>query len=139
MTLKTSEVLDLAADKIQQHGWTQFHGWAATPQWANAVDLGSSPGGELCLEGGIMAATGLRLGEEGVHADSVVHCPAYAAVLEYLEMPAHQRLFFWNDRPSRSAAEVIEVLRGAAAVERVREATLAYDTEDQPLPIEVAA
>lgn len=137
MSMTTSEVLDLAADKIQQHGWTQFNGWNATPLWRESVDFGSDRGGSLCLEGGIMAAMGMSLGDDGVHADSILGCPAYNAVHDYLALPFHHRTFRWNDKPERTQAEVIEVLRAAAAVERVKEA--AYSTEDEPLPLEVVA
>lgn len=136
MTLKTSEVLDLAADKIQQHGWIKHTGWYATDDFRGRVLGHNDPA--LCLEGALMAAIGLRMGENTNVVDPVRSCPAYAAVQDYLEHTPLP-LYIWNDLPERTAAEVIEVLRGAAAVERLREATLAYDTEDQPLPIEVAA
>lgn len=138
MNLKTSEVLDLAADKIQQHGWTQGH-----TGWPGPVNLGP-----LCLEGALMAALGLDRDifmEQGSGITATlefINCPAYQAVSSYLadrRDEPRESIFWWNDEDGRTAAEVIEVLRGVAAVERVREATLGYDTEDQPLPIEVAA
>jgi hypothetical protein len=117
--LKTSEVLDLAADHILGRGWLQFGGW------------NDSPTGPVCLEGGIAAALGLtakdlETPEDVPDSESYYHafqdCPAYQAVKSYLEID--HALFWWNDVFSRTADEVIEVLRGAAVVERVKEATL---------------
>lgn len=132
--MRTSDVLDLAADKIQQHGWTQINGWNATPEFGARV-LGYA-NEALCLEGAIMAAAGLQLGRNLGAPEDVRLCPAYGAVQEYLEFE-HLPLYAWNDKPERTAAEVIEVLRAAAAVERLKESS--YDTEDQPLPLEVVA
>jgi hypothetical protein len=116
--MNTSEVLNKAADLIQERGWiTGGDGWADEDSQA--------PG--LCLEGAIMAAAGLRfIGE-------VPQCPAYRAVADYLgdevctlRVPACNyvsptRLYIWNDESGRTASEVIEVLRAAAVIEAARE------------------
>lgn len=70
--------------------------------------------------------------------DRLLHeCPAYMAVQDYLHMT--EPLYLFNDLIAKEADDVIAVLRGAAMVERVRESRASgYDTEDQPLPLDVA-
>ena len=109
-TLKTSEVLDLAADLIQERGWTTgSYGW---PLWEESM-------APLCLEGGIMAALGFA--SMSPDNEAFRSCPAYWAVQDYLDTDGP--LWLWNDA-GHTAAEVIEVLRAAAAVERVKEESL---------------
>ena len=104
--MKTSEVLNRAADLIEERGWTQGEGW---PDAEDDVT-------GLCLEGGIMAAAGFGFNDY----TKFVRCPAYLAVENYL---AHETRFpfTWNDRDGRTAAEVIEVLRACAVIEQARE------------------
>jgi len=125
MTLATSEVLDLAADAIQMAGW-------GTGPWAWDSDNGRG----ICIEGAIAAAAGVPM--LGIAPnDRLLHeCPAYMAVQDYLHMP--EPLYLFNDLVAKEAGDVIAVLRGAAMVERVRESRAGYDTEDQPLPLDVA-
>lgn len=110
--MRTSEILNKAADQIQARGWTQVFGW-------NTCDR--TP---LCLEGGIQAAMGLR------HASSMLDeydlfrtCPAYRAVVSYLGQDGNQifMAYDYNDAPGRTKAEVIEVLRAAAVIEEAKE------------------
>jgi len=127
MSKLTSEVLDLAADKIQEHGWGQ-----GVESWAGG-------GGGLCLEGGIAAAMGLSIDPMRGHGlGELTLCPAYIAVHEYLAEALadaeYQEPWFWNDRIAESVEDVIAVLRSAAAIERVKESGR-YDDEDQPLPV----
>lgn len=116
--MNTSEVLNKAADLIEERGWTRGgNGW--------------NLGGPLCLEGGIMVAAGLaRIGE-------VNHCPAALAVVDYLG-PENctitspfsgkvTRSWVWNDDRSRTATEVIGVLRAAAVIEAAKENAEARD------------
>jgi hypothetical protein len=118
---KTSEILDLAADVVEQRGWT-------TGSWNNAVE-----GAPVCIEGGIAAAMGWEV-NLGVCGNETYRefqaCPAYVAVKEYLGITG-EYLYFWNDAvavegtefvSAHSQQEVIEVLRAAAAVERAKEA-----------------
>jgi hypothetical protein len=129
-SMPTSEVLDLAADKIQERGWVTIR------DCDDFQDPWKGSGTGLCLEGGIMAAAGV------VDSHEVLACPAYEAVWDYLTTDnrwgvRRNRLYDWNDTPGRTADEVIEVLRAAAMVERAKEAVGdAYDAEDQPLPVE---
>ena len=112
--MNTSEVLNTAADLIEEHGWTQGHeGW-------RGHDSG------LCLEGALAAALGLgaRAGERL----AVYACPAYAAVADYLDLqpmpkiaPVRDSLWGWNDRQNRTATEVIATLRAAAVIEAAKE------------------
>lgn len=125
--MNTSEVLNRAADLIEERGWTKGRGW---------VD----DGGPLCLEGGIAAAL-------GVEFTVAWRCPAYAAVREYLAPRTDKAPFIWNDRlaydyineaisrregwrdmaattaegEAYAKGEVIAVLRAAALVEAAKE------------------
>lgn len=107
--MRTSEVLNRAADLIQGHGWGVG---------ADSFKAGDSG---LCLEGGIMAALGHEL-----HS-TLPSCPAYKAVAAHLNLKPGNRLYNWNDATrgyeadSRTAEEVIEVLRATAVIEAARE------------------
>jgi len=129
--MKTSEVLDLAADVIEQRGWT-------IGTWNNTME--NAP---VCIEGGIAAALGITIDLGGTPDDGVytcfTTCPAYVAVQDYLGVNA--LLYSWNDdltavarwedgaiveppQYAHTQAEVIETLRAAAAVERAKEESL---------------
>jgi hypothetical protein len=129
--MNTSEVLNRAADLIEERGWASGEGWE------------HEKGGSLCLEGGILAA----IGGSFFRGDHYV-CPAYVAVREYLSDKSDRSPFIWNDNLahdrvlaaiargetcSRSLSEVraeanqwaksrvIEVLRACAVIEASRE------------------
>lgn len=105
--MKTSEILDKAADLIEERGWTTGE---ATDPWG--LD-GKSP---VCLEGGILAASGLK----GLAGRSLLDkCPAARAVASYLN--TSEELWLWNDSGVRTAEQVIEVLRATAVIEAARE------------------
>jgi hypothetical protein len=112
--MRTSEVLNRAADLIQERGWVQGEGWS-----------GVDDRDGLCLEGGIMAAAGISgFGAIG----DVQACPAYKAVADYigLDLPGGATFAWrWNDSQNRTATEVIETLRAAAVIESARESELA--------------
>jgi hypothetical protein len=130
--MNTSDTLNLAADLIEQRGWTKGQGW------------NDSTNRPLCLEGGIMAALGWSFGSADYDPLELWDCPAYRAVQAYLNFshdkalasPRHHYpspvdpLWRWNDFSS-AASEVIEVLRAAAVVEAARETEAA--------PVEVSA
>jgi hypothetical protein len=130
--MRTSEILNKAADLIEERGWGQ----------GGATWFGM---GGLCLEGAIGAAMGRKVNQSGrpdnIDPDELnFSCPAGLAVRAYLEMeldqsaaehknaltPVSKRagywLCHWNDKPARTAEEVIEVLRAAAVIEQAREA-----------------
>lgn len=115
--MKTSEVLDRAADMIQERGWTYGpSGWEGH---------GDPEQTGLCLEGGIAAAVGISLDSEA-DQHALVSCPAYEAVWNYLETDTtwecfHDRLYDWNDTADRSAEDVIAVLRATALIEAAKE------------------
>jgi hypothetical protein len=122
--IPTSEVLHKAADHIERRGWEQGGGW------------NSSPNSAVCLEGGIAAALGVSgrdiVGDATFYMAEFVACPAYQAVQEYLALPPvgpHGELWRWNDRSVRTKEQVIEVLRAAAEVARVKETTAAKQGE----------
>lgn len=117
-TPTTSETLNLAADLLQERGWTTGNkGMVAT-------------GDPLCLMGAIGAAAGLATRVADVLADSfgsgaapvypyaaVMDCPAARAVTAYLD---EFELWMWNDDQT-DVAEVIATLRAVALIEAARE------------------
>lgn len=111
--MNTSDILNRAADLIEEKGWTSGSGWPGEAEY------GGSEMGGLCLEGGIMAALGLNYGQRW--DDIFKTCPAVHAVNAYLERDEGYALYDWNDAPGRTAAEVIEVLRACAVIEAARE------------------
>ena len=118
MTEKTSELLNRAADEIQKYGWT-----TGEDGWFRDKNAG------LCLEGGILAAMGLNIGQMDLF--EFWACPAYNAVADYLgleQRAGNREVWRWNDGAIVSphagvatAEKVIEVLRGAAMVEEAKE------------------
>lgn len=132
MTQQVADTLNAAADLIETRGWTTGEGWQR---------LDTDPASELCLEGAIQAATGLRFAysendhmPDGVFAP-LFACPAYQAVCEFLgrEVPTApsmdneydgftgEPLYYWNDEEAKSAARVVEVLRATALIAAARE------------------
>lgn len=136
MSYTTSEVLDLAADDIQRNGWAQG-------------PAGMRVDGPHCILGAIGAVLETKAypsnyptaGGLAYDMHEVGKTAAGEAMIDYLPtpawstsgMPGYSRVYRWNDAGIRTAEEVVEALRAAAAIQR------AYETEDQPLPIEVAA
>lgn len=126
--MRTSEVLNKAADLIEQHGWA-----TGSAAWNH----GFGEDQKLCLEGGIMAAMGMEFGQPYVVDGEDVGvltglkaCPAYAAVESYLveagELPitaegVPDELWTWNDKRADTAERVIEVLRATALLEAIKE------------------
>ncbi len=130
MNTPTSEVLNLAADLLERREWTQGNPGMLVSE--------SDP---LCIMGAIGAAAGVTetlrwsTTETLYYQPAVERCPAHAAVVAHLGdriedvgsrilVEAEVQLWEWNDAPGRTAAEVIEVLRAAAAVEAAREDSL---------------
>lgn len=120
--IPTSEVLNRAADLIEERGWQKGDGWCTT----------RNEGAPVCLEGGLMAAMGIRVDVLSTGAlQSLWTCPAYSAVAAYLdrdvtledrgygEASPLEALYWWNDKST--ATEVIEVLRAVAVIEAARE------------------
>lgn len=116
--LRTSEVLNRAADLIEERGW------GTGPASASLLNANASG---LCLEGGIAAAAGIEQIDIGIvdteyapNRTDLLNCPAYRAVQDYLSIPGS--LWIFNDKHDRTASEVIETLRAAALIESSREA-----------------
>lgn len=118
--MRTSTVLDFAADVIERRGWAGKKE-AEEHDDPNSYDPWGLEGGPVCIEGAIIAVLGRG---EFQTTYSVTKCDAYKAVHQYLDLFPGSRLFNWNDRPERTQEEVVAALRGAAAVERAREAAL---------------
>ena len=124
--MTTSETLYKAADLIERKGWGR-----GSATWHG--------GGGLCVEGAIAAALGRRvmIGEDAITPDELNYeCPAGLAVREFLGAERigvstggkAKWLCHWNDRPDRTASEVIEVLRATALIEAAKENTEAKVT-----------
>lgn len=114
----TSEVLNRAAHLIEQRGWQAGGtGWPSPER----------PSGQLCLEGGIMAALGFEFRDVD---EDFWFCPAYAAVAGYLGLDQtpqqdgtlpEEPLYRWNDHEHRTADEVTSTLRAVALIEAAKE------------------
>jgi hypothetical protein len=115
--MKTSDVLNKAADLIEERGWQNADHSVGDDPWGGGAD-GSTP---LCLEGGILAALGLSTGKELIPPIGFTRCASYRAVADHLYGDPARMVFTWNDAPGRTAAEVIEVLRACALIEAARE------------------
>lgn len=108
--MNTSDVLNRAADLIEERGWAKGEGWYQGDDSAS-----------LCLEGGIQAALGIR-DEDYESDDEFRSCPAYKAVASYLGLSRRdQYVYDFNDNDGRTQAEVVEVLRASAVIEASRE------------------
>lgn len=126
--MNTSEVLNRAADLIEERGWTTGSGWFGNEY------------GPLCIEGGIAAAMGVAGGPG-------YRCPAYDAVAAYLGK-GNSGVWAWNDNlphtgmgwrgGSREAAmeqsreQVIATLRAVALIEAAKENTTTAAPESVP-------
>lgn len=106
---RTSETLNLAADLIEKHGWTQ-----GPKGWPGHIEHR----GTLCLEGGILAALGKSWADPDVTA-VLAECPAFQAVSRHLWPIALPWLY--NDSYQRTAEEVIATLRAVAVIEAANE------------------
>lgn len=121
--MRTSEILDKAADLIEERGWA-----TGGDSWYFGDD--EAP---LCIEGGMMAAMGLVFGStDGESAtDTLYACPAYNAVKDYLGLGEESALYQWNDsweakyeggtENLRTKEEIIETLRTVAVIEAAKE------------------
>lgn len=132
-SVPTSEVLNRAADLIEERGWAQGN---------DGMRVDGSP---LCLEGGIAAAAGLE-GYNELRDDVFVFnyfdveaCPAYVAVKTYLaSRPATEyaqpfgagEVWGWNDLSTRTQAEVVATLRAVALIEAARETNPARESAE---------
>jgi hypothetical protein len=112
--MNTSEVLNKAADLIEERGWGTGH----------AAMLGQSG---VCIMGAIHHAVTGRFGDNYA---AVHNCPAGQAVASYLELNPRRGsdgLWWWNDDLGDEMDEpdgqrkVVEVLRAAAVIEAARE------------------
>lgn len=113
--MKTSEVLNRAADLLEERGWRKG-------DWG--LDNDGEPSGALCLEGAVIAAMPMK--ERLFHRGGVMYstydeCPAGLAVERYLDSKPGAGGYNWNDAEDRTASEVIEVLRACALIEAARE------------------
>ena len=121
--MRTSEVLNKAADLIEERGWTQGPMGMLTDHPS------------LCMEGAIRAAfdgATIDWGSKKIYeyvGDVDDNCPAGMAVRHYLGCG---QPYVWNDDQERTAAEVIEVLRATAVIEAARETEAAEQPAEVP-------
>lgn len=107
--MKTSEVLDKAADVIERNGWFQ----------GGFIDLSAEkPKGEepCCVLGALSIAEHgdpMKSGSGRVEAVLIDRLD-----LDVDEADEDYPLGYWNDEPGRTAEEVVRELRAAAASER---------------------
>lgn len=117
--MNTSEILNQAADYIEEYGWVQCGGWY--PLWEEPA----------CLEGAMRVVTMQHTGEDifTAPADSKwgpLYARAKAAMRNYLGVG---NPWVWNDEIGRTEEEVIEALRAAALMEEVKEGKAAIEIE----------
>jgi hypothetical protein len=111
--MNTSEVLNKAADLIEQRGWA-----------TGTCGMDATPDTPLCLEGAIGAALEVqtfmsdKAGVERYHYFRLSQSDAYKAILRYLGLD--RDAWMWNDDQSE-ASRVVEVLRACAVIEASRE------------------
>ena len=111
--MNTSEVLNRAADLIEERGWATGN-----------CGMDASPGAALCLEGALGAAMGVAV-VDGLSAYPIYDyteievAPVYQILQDYLAWMSD--LYMWNDRRDRTQAEVVEALRACAVIEAARE------------------
>ena len=113
LAMQTSEVLNKAADLIEERGW-------------QTGPRGMTGEGGLCLMGAVFAAQSNRVAESDLEAThGFVACPAGAAVYEHVkdDRYVHSPLLVWayNDRIAKSSTDVLGVLRACALIEAARE------------------
>ena len=117
--------LSTAADLIDARSWA---GRGDQPDpWGG----GAATAAPLCMEGALLAASGVSLPAfDGTLASfhardalltALASSPAYRAVAEFLNLSPGRRLSDWNDAEGRTAVEVVAVLRATALVESARE------------------
>jgi hypothetical protein len=105
--MKTSEVLNKAADLIERDGWTRWgDGWHGE--------------GGYCVEGALCKVLGIGIEVVGGPPEEEFDsAPAAIALAAYVdELPGET--FQWNDRQP-GPAPVIEALRACAVIEAARE------------------
>lgn len=120
--METSEILDKAADEMMIREWTRGTGGWMRGKPADALRM-------VCLEGALMAATGMRM-RGGSPETGFNECSAMIALKRHMNrtLPAEELIhtgyhvtFEWNDRYG-DQDRAIELLRGAAKHERECEA-----------------
>lgn len=113
--MKTSEILDKAADVIERNGWVQDEWY----EFGRAEDPRDCP---VCAGGGLDVAAGYDPGEPDDIPALSAAVKAFAAHVDPAFDPAAQggygTVAGWNDEPGRTAEEVVRELRAAAASER---------------------
>lgn len=113
--MKTSEILDRAADLIERNGWTRDEWYKRR----RAEDPRDCP---VCAGGALDAAAGCDPGEPEYSPALIAAIGAFAARVDPAFDPAaaygYGTVANWNDAPGRTAEDVVRELRAAAATER---------------------
>lgn len=103
------DVLERAADLLEEFGWCQGSGGMPWEEWQK----GQRVSGPYCLLGAI----GTALQDMHGHDYWTVQSPGksrYGAAADLLGCRDPKRVWMWNDYPTRTAAEVVSYLRHAA-------------------------
>lgn len=111
--MSAADVLDRAADLIQAHGLHKGDYWPG-----EEAGVAYRPGQPCCVFGALRVA---HVGAGGSHVGSNIRmtqvCPLLVSrILPFV--PEYEPVLDWNDAASRTAADVVAVLRQAAAAER---------------------
>lgn len=120
--MKTSNILDKAADEIERRGWHQG-GFISEPNNGGMATC------KVCALGAIILAAGERpsgliLALRGRAVDAAATLAKHLALqVDSDEIFEHQGLIQavgneWNDNAAQTAEQVIDALRDAAAAER---------------------
>lgn len=107
--MNTSEILNTAADLIEERGWRQGTAGAGEGVCAISALAAAAPGPSKWL-----------------HAANVF--------ADYLSV---ELVFVWNDAPERTATDVVAALRSAAAIEQARETARGPLGDQKPIRVPV--
>ena len=106
--MKSSNILEDAADYIEQHGWCQ-------QDYFNA-------NGNVCTQGAIMAvrtryeADNINIYSTSNDIDTITE--AFLEALDQVSLFVGDAVSLWNDDPDRTKEEVVKTLRKVAEVAR---------------------
>lgn len=103
--MKTSEILNRAADDLERFGWCVANWWP-------------EPTAPACVEGAMKRVCSRDIEDYSPHTS---YFPAKAAFRAHVGTYG----WVWNDAPGRTKEEVIEALRACAVIEAAKESSSA--------------
>lgn len=102
--MKDYEVLEAAAEYIEQHGWIKYRA--------------SNNDGNVCTLGALASVCGW---ERSMNYSAVPRLLDYQEAQGLLQNIIHSSIGEWNDEPKRTEQEVLDTLQKAAKLGRIRE------------------